>query len=179
MFMFALNQKLASSQTKKYLVAATAILLTISNSACPGLAKESEKETDKKADTTAATVPDNSAWDAYVDDLEKQIIGKWFPPSGISKYKGVKVEIRIRKDGRLSRTNVTRSSQILKVDEAAKKAINNAAPYKPFPDGVKKEDFATFEVKLDKSDIDAKRKIVRKIDKFSKPEKDDTSKLSF
>lgn len=158
---------------RKYLVAVTSILLvTAIIGSLPAFADESKKETEKAADTKAA---DSSEWDAYTDELQEQIVGKWFPPSGIRHYKGVKFELRIRKDGKLSRVNLTKSSQIIKVDEAARKAVNRAAPYKPFPDGIKKE-FANFEVNLDKSEIDLKRKIVRKIDQFSKPSRGDQSK---
>ncbi|MDZ4834381.1 MAG: TonB C-terminal domain-containing protein [Candidatus Melainabacteria bacterium] len=180
MSMPVLNPRLANSQQtlRKYLIAATSILLAASISACPAFAKESGKEIKKSAEIQAAADSTDPAWNAYVEELEKQVIGKWFPPSGIRNYKFVKIELRIRKDGFLSRTNLSRSSQIQVVDEAAEKAIKDAGPFKPFPEGIKKTDFATFEVKFDKSDIDAKRKIVRKIDKFSKPERD-ASKQSF
>jgi TonB family protein len=151
-----------------YLVATSVILLATSIGTFPAFAEND--------------VSNASEWDAYVVDLEKKVLSKWFPPPGIKAYKGVKVEMRIRKDGRLSRTSMTKSSQILVVNQAAVKAVKDAAPFKPFPDSLKGKDFATFEVKFDKYDIALKRRIVRKIDKFSKPDKDDQdkhSKISF
>ncbi len=149
---------------RESLVAITAILLATSIGTFPAFAQDD--------------VSNASEWDAYIVDLEKQVLGKWFPPPGIKAYKAVKVEMRIRKDGRLSRTSMTKSSQILVVNEAAVNAVNKAAPFKPFPDSLKGKDFATFEVKFDKSDIALKRRIIRKIDKFSKPDKDDHAKHS-
>lgn len=178
MSMPVLNQWLAVTRSrsilKKSFVAAASILLASSIGTSSAFAQGSDKAADAKA-----AASDGSEWNGYLDGLQEQVLGKWFPPSGIEHYKGVKVEMRIRKDGRLSKADITKSSQIREVDLAAKKAVVNAAPYKPFPDGIKKEDFARFEIKFDKSDIAFKRRIVRKIDKFSKPEKDDSSKEEF
>ncbi len=158
------------------LAAAASILLATSIGAHSAFAKDSKNETKTKTETKSEAVVEDPAWDSYAEGIEQQVLGKWFPPAGVDQYKGVILEVRIRKDGRLSNTVISKSSQIDAVDAAAKKAITDAAPFKPFPEGIKVEDFARFEIKLDKADVSLKRRIVRKIDKFSKPskpEKDD------
>lgn len=157
---------------RKYIVAATSIILGTSIGTCSAFAEESKKETEKTADSQAA-VSDGSEWDAYANEVEKQVLRKWFPPRGIKVYKAVRVAMRIRNDGRLSGVHITRSSQIGVVDEAARKAVRNAAPFKPFPDGLKKENFANFEIRFDRWDVTSKRKIIRKLDRNARPERDD------
>lgn len=161
------------SVVKNKLVLGLSMLMVSSFGFGEAYAQGVTNESAKPADNSAAADPESALWNAYLVDLEKQILGKWFPPKGVALYKSVNLEIRIRKDGQLSKADITRSSQILAVDEAAKKAVQKAAPYKPFPDGVKKEDFERFEVKLGKAQVNASDGIVRKLEKGSKLERDD------
>lgn len=146
---------------RKYLIGAASLLLAASIGMSTAFAKESGGKKEGTADSKASA--ESPEWTKYETELERQIVGKWFPPAGQEVYKPVTVELRIRKDGRLSKSDILKSSQIPDVDAAALNAVKDAAPYSPFPEGVKKEDFAKFEINFDKSDIDFKRKVVRKI----------------
>jgi TonB family protein len=150
-----------SSILRKFLIAGTSLLVVAGVGMSSAFAKDS-KSASEKADSSAAA-SDGSEWTSYETGLEEEILGKWFPPTGQEVYKAVKVEMRIRKDGHLSKADIVKSSQIADVDAAARKAVTDAAPFKAFPQGVKKEDFAKFQINFDKSDIDLKRKIIKKV----------------
>jgi TonB family protein len=122
---------------------------------------EAEKRAAKNAEKNA-NQPVDPQWTDYMNELQSQIVGKWFPPSGQDVYKPVAVEIRVRKDGKLSKADIVLSSQIPDVDRAARKAVLDAAPFKAFPAGVK-GDFARFELKFDQVKVDRKESIIRKL----------------
>lgn len=128
---------------------------------CPALAQKADS--DKASSKHGKKAEVDPHWAPYIQDLQAQIVGKWFPAEGQEVYKAVVVEVRIRKDGRLSKADILKSSTIPDVDKAARKAVLDAAPFKAFPDDVKKEDFANFEINFDKVDIDRKETVVRKI----------------
>lgn len=131
------------------------------------------------AATATDSVSSSSEWDAYLKGMSDQILAKWVTPAKVGQYKNIKIEMRVRKDGKLANSNLTKSSQIVSIDTASKKAVIKAAPFKPFPEGFK-EEFAKFEVNFDKGDIASKRSIVKKIDKNYKPAKEDPdNKQSF
>lgn len=175
-------QKAFPSLTRLALSAGTvgAALLLLSATGFDGaFAQDAKKGADKSAEKNAASTASSADWDPYLKGMTEQILSKWVTPERVGQYKNIKIEIRVRKDGKLANSNLTKSSQIVSVDEACKKAVTKAAPFQPFPAGVK-EEFAKFEVNFDKGDIASKRSIVRKIDKNYKPEKeDDDNKQSF
>jgi len=74
--------------------------------------------------------------DPYMADLQRRIKRAWFPPKG-NEVKRVVVRFRINKGGELSNLSIEHSSGLAIADQAALKAIENAAPYRPLPAGSK------------------------------------------
>ena len=97
---------------------------------------------DNNEDTTASTYswPSPSVlnkdplYDPYAVDLQKRIKRAWFPPKGLED-KRVKVVFELNKDGRMTNLRILISSGLQLVDEAARQAVKNAAPFRPLPDG--------------------------------------------
>ena len=154
-------------------IAGVVVLFAIAAMGSPAFSKQRESDVEptptdaeKKAEKNAvkeAAQPVDPQWTDYMNDLQSQIVGKWFPPAGQDVYKPVAVEVRVRKDGRLSKADIVLSSQIPDVDKAARQAVLDAAPFKAFPTGVKAADFARFELKFDQVKIDRKESIIRKL----------------
>jgi TonB family protein len=166
------NQVLTIKTTLKGLLSKAGMLVVLTILASSGAdsawAQDAKEKDAKSAETSSASSP----WDPYLKEMGEQILHQFGSPSRVGQYKNMKVELRVRKDGKLSNSHLTKSSQIVSVDHAAKRAVIKAAPFKPFPEGIKDE-FARFEVNFDKSDIAAKRTIVKLIDKNWKREKEE------
>jgi TonB family protein len=71
-------------------------------------------------------------WGPYMRDLEQRIKRNWFPPKGDSS-KRVVITFTIAKDGRLLSKRITKSSGVPLADQAAMKAIESTAPFRPLP----------------------------------------------
>ncbi len=117
----------------------------------------------KEASKAKVEATESSSWTTYKKDLETEILGKWFPPTGQEVYKAVVVEFRVRNDGKLSKTDIIKACGIPDVDKSARQAVITAAPFKTFPSDANKRDFAKFEVTFDKAKIDRKNSVMREL----------------
>ncbi|HMX47860.1 MAG TPA: energy transducer TonB, partial [Candidatus Obscuribacter sp.] len=70
----------------------------------------------------------------YMADLQRRIKRAWFPPKG-NESKRVKVIFKVHKDGQMTNLRMLISSGLTIADQAALKAVENAAPFRPLPDG--------------------------------------------
>jgi TonB family protein len=70
----------------------------------------------------------------YMADLQRRIKRAWFPPKG-NESKRVKVVFKVHKDGQMTNLRILISSGLQIADAAALKAVENAAPFRPLPDG--------------------------------------------
>lgn len=70
----------------------------------------------------------------YMADLQRRIMRAWFPTKG-EESKRVVVVFKIHRGGELSHLRLDRSSGTTIADQAGLKAIVNAAPFRPLPDG--------------------------------------------
>lgn len=68
----------------------------------------------------------------YMRELQKSIKSNWTPPKG-NESKRVVLIFKIAKNGKLLANKVFKSSGIVAADEAAIKAVNLTAPFKPLP----------------------------------------------
>lgn len=92
----------------------------------------------------------------YMADLQRTIKRAWFPPKE-SKSKSVVVVFKIHVDGSLSDVKIQLSSGVEIADDAALRAVVNAAPFRPLPKGAKenisvqfKFDYNVFTSQVDK-----------------------------
>jgi TonB family protein len=69
-----------------------------------------------------------------MNDLQRRIKRVWSPPKG-TENATVVVLFKIHKGGQLSHLHLSKSSGIAKADEAALKAIEDAAPFRQLPTG--------------------------------------------
>ncbi len=70
----------------------------------------------------------------YMADLCKRIKRAWFPPKG-TESKKVRLVFIVSRDGSLSNLKLQQSCGLAIVDNAAMKAVENAAPFRPLPPG--------------------------------------------
>lgn len=73
----------------------------------------------------------------YMNKLRDKIQSIWvYPPSAAAegKYGDLKIRFTIKKDGRLARVELVRTSGYRLLDEAAMKALKDGEPYWPLPD---------------------------------------------
>lgn len=70
----------------------------------------------------------------YMADLQRRIKKCWFPPRG-NESKRVVVVFKVHTDGTLSDLRIDKSSTVAVADQAALKAVNDAAPFRPLPPG--------------------------------------------
>jgi TonB family protein len=70
----------------------------------------------------------------YMADLQRRIKRAWFPPKG-NESKRVMVIFKIHKNGELSALRLDHSSGVAIADDAALKAVQNAAPFRQLPPG--------------------------------------------
>ncbi|HEY9713522.1 MAG TPA: energy transducer TonB, partial [Chroococcales cyanobacterium] len=70
----------------------------------------------------------------YMADVQRRSKRAWFPPKG-NESSNAKVTFSIEKSGQVSNVRVASSSGIAIADEAAVKAVENAAPFRPLPPG--------------------------------------------
>jgi TonB family protein len=67
-------------------------------------------------------------------DLQRRIKRAWFPPKG-EESKKVVVGFKVSRTGQLSRLRLCTSSGSTLADQAALKAVENAAPFHNLPEG--------------------------------------------
>jgi TonB family protein len=70
----------------------------------------------------------------YMADLQRRIKRSWFPPRG-DETRRVVVVFKVDRDGRLSKLRLDKSSGVTRADQAALKAVENAAPFHHLPEG--------------------------------------------
>lgn len=70
----------------------------------------------------------------YMSDLQKRIKSAWLPPKGCES-KRVVVVFKVHRGGELSNQRIDHSSGVAVADQAALKALENAAPFRPLPAG--------------------------------------------
>lgn len=70
----------------------------------------------------------------YMADLQRRIKKCWFPPRG-NESKRVVVVFKVHTDGTLSDLRIDKGSGVPVADQAALKAVNDAAPFRPLPSG--------------------------------------------
>jgi TonB family protein len=68
----------------------------------------------------------------YMADLQRRIKRAWFPPPN-TQSRRVTVLFKIHSNGELSNLRVDKSSGLALYDNAALKAVENAAPFRPLP----------------------------------------------
>jgi TonB family protein len=75
-------------------------------------------------------------------DMQRRIKRAWFPPKEHEPREAVvPVVFRLHKDGSITDLRIPSPSKFAIANEEALKAVTNAAPYRPLPDGEE-----TFEV---------------------------------
>jgi TonB family protein len=67
-------------------------------------------------------------------DLQRRIKKNWFPPTN-TESRRVSVLFRIHTNGELSNLRLEKSCGLASADNAALKAVENAAPFRPLPQG--------------------------------------------
>lgn len=67
-------------------------------------------------------------------DLQRRIKRAWFPPKG-NESKRVMVVFKVHRGGEMSNLRLDHSSGLAIADQAALKAVENAAPFRPLPPG--------------------------------------------
>ncbi len=70
----------------------------------------------------------------YMADLQRRIKRAWFPPKG-NESKRVVVVFKVHSNGTMSNLRLVTGSGVSIADQAALKAIQNAAPFRPLPEG--------------------------------------------
>lgn len=70
----------------------------------------------------------------YMADLQRRIKKHWFPPKG-NESKRVVVVFKVHSGGELSQLRLDHSSGVAIADQAALKAVEDAAPFRPLPAG--------------------------------------------
>lgn len=70
----------------------------------------------------------------YMADLQRRIKRAWFPPKG-NESKRVKVVFKVHRDGQMTNLRMLNSSGLAIADQAALKAVENAAPFRQLPEG--------------------------------------------
>lgn len=70
----------------------------------------------------------------YMADLQRRIKRAWFPPH-VGRSKRIRVIFKLSRDGRLQNLRMATSSGLEVADQAALKAVENAAPFLPLPKG--------------------------------------------
>ena len=70
----------------------------------------------------------------YMAELQRRIKRHWFPPKG-NESKRVVVIFKIHTGGELTNLRLEHGSGVAIADKAALDAVQNAAPFRPLPDG--------------------------------------------
>ena len=84
------------------------------------------------AGTAFASNSSSPDFGPYMRELQRRIKLNWDPPKG-NESKTVVLLFKIAKDGRLLSSRVHRSSGLQSADQAALKAVELTAPFRPLP----------------------------------------------
>jgi TonB family protein len=75
-------------------------------------------------------------WSPYMIDMQRRIQRAWYAPKEHEPREAVvAVVFRLHKDGSISDLRIPNPSRFAIANEEALKAVTNAAPYRPLPDG--------------------------------------------
>lgn len=74
----------------------------------------------------------NGEFQPYLEEMHKQISGKWQPPA-VNKDSEVIVKFTILKNGHVINPEIAKSSGDQEVDESALKALRRSSPLPPLP----------------------------------------------
>lgn len=74
----------------------------------------------------------------WMNDLEKRVKRSWFPPK-CSESEHATVAFKVARDGHVSELKIISHSSTKLSDEAALKAVKNAQPFRPLPEGSKEK----------------------------------------
>lgn len=94
-----------------------------------GLAKTSQSQQSQGAGASGSGSPE---FQPYLEEIHKQISGKWQPPA-VNKDSEVVLKFTILKNGHVVDEQVSQSSGIKEVDESALTALRRSSPLPPLP----------------------------------------------
>lgn len=77
---------------------------------------------------------ETTEWQPYSEDLNRRVFRAWFPPKGRGSD-FAEVLFTINSNGTISNSRISKSTKFAISDLAALKAIQNAAPFRPLPNG--------------------------------------------
>lgn len=105
-------------------------------------ASAAAQSTTTGSDTAPSTVPSTDAarpqqdvdFGPYMAALQKAIKRSWFPPKG-DETKRVVAIFQVKKNGDIGKLRIDKSSGVSRADQAALRAVRNASPFQPLPDG--------------------------------------------
>lgn len=73
-------------------------------------------------------------WEPYCKDLNRRVFRAWFPPKGYeASY--ADVLFTVQSNGTVSDSKIAKTTGVTIADMAALKSVQNAAPFRPLPDG--------------------------------------------
>ncbi|MFH1014391.1 MAG: energy transducer TonB [Nitrospirota bacterium] len=106
-------------------------------------AKIAKKTEDQKEKSSITFDVKGFKYDGYMLRLKDKIEGIWQYPSDAAMrgiYGDLYLSFTIKKNGSLSKVELVRTSGHISLDEAAMKALKDAAPYWPLPEDWKEEE---------------------------------------
>ncbi len=120
----------------------------------PALPQTSEVDTATVPYLRARTDVD---YGPYLSDMSRRIKRAWYPPKDERRPK-LKLSFSVDRFGLMSNLRLTESCRLAIADRAGLKAIENAAPFRPLPDGAPENlEFAVeFYSRVDKIDVENK-----------------------
>lgn len=100
----------------------------------PGVANSPVLGRDDSGDPKGGGIALDPNMGPYMEELQRRIKSAWFPPKD-GETKKVIVVFKIHSGGQLSHLSISKSSGMAAADQAALKAVENAAPFRALPDG--------------------------------------------
>ncbi len=70
----------------------------------------------------------------YMADLQRRIKRKWYPPKS-NKTDKIIIVFKVHSNGQMSNIRLTKASSLAIANQAARKAVQNASPFRPLPKG--------------------------------------------
>lgn len=104
---------------------------------------------------SAKTIKAHNDWDVFIHKLKHSLYQNFTPPQQ-SQNKYAIFTFTIQKDGQVSKIILKQSSTDPSYDQAAKRAIEAAAPFPRFPESYKQE-FITIEFIFDYSHLSSRK----------------------
>jgi TonB family protein len=109
-------------------------LFTLAPCLADGGDKSAKQGAAPPASSPTLNAPKPVEFGPYIVEVDRSINHGWTPPAG-NESKRVVVQFKIHRGGELSNLRFDHSSGLAIADQAALKAIENAAPFKPLPKG--------------------------------------------